>query len=405
MHILVVAYNFPSPANPHHNPFVGEQVRLLCERTESIKRITVLSPTVFFRRMRSNQTSSPSHYQIAGGRCDVHYPRYLKPPGKLFLASTIRQWCRLLERTVTRFVDTDPVSVIHANSGSITSWSSICVAKRHRIPSVVTYQGSDVHTILARREKGWQLCRDSFRLADLNLLVSRSLEPILRSHAEPAGRCEVLLRGVDRKKFFPASKPVEKPRVLFVGRVEEDKGVFDLLAAWAQVRGTVRDAFLTVAGPDRTGGRFLTTAGRFGVQDSIRLLGPVSHSTIPELMRNSRILCLPSHKEGTPNCLTEALSCGLPVVATRVGGIPDVVEHQRHGLLVDRGDVEGLAEALVTLLSDQARYSSQSSAAQAFASKHLDARKSVARLAEFYQELVAARRSEHGVPSHSKALA
>jgi glycosyltransferase involved in cell wall biosynthesis len=132
-------------------------------------------------------------------------------------------------------------------------------------------------------------------------------------------------------------------------------------------------------------------ARALGVDDSIQLLGPVPHSAIPDLMRQSRILCLPSHKEGTPNCITEALSCGLPVVATRIGGIPDILGHQKEGLLVDKGDVDGLAEALSTMLSDEEQCVRQGLAAQAFAAERLDARKSVNRLVELYSELIAAR--------------
>src|SRR2546430_8737635 len=208
MHLLVIALGFPSPANPYPSSFIGQQVRLLCER---IEYITVLSPTTFvptfmrrFRRV-ANQASLPDRYEMVQGRCEVLFPRYFKAPGDLFLHWTTAQWCRIIDQTIARFTKTRPVSILHANFGSVSSWAAICAAKQYCIPCVVTYQGTDVNTILAHHHKGWQLCRDSFRLADLNLLVSRSLENILRLHAQPMGRCEVLLRGVDQTKFFPSS--------------------------------------------------------------------------------------------------------------------------------------------------------------------------------------------------------
>ena len=105
-------------------------------------------------------------------------------------------------------------------------------------------------------------------------------------------------------------------------------------------------------------------------------------------MRQSRLLCLPSHGEGTPNCVMEALSCGLPVVVTRVGGIPDIVEHEKTGLLIDQGSIEGLATSLVTLLRDPCRCAHMGQAAHAFARVHLDARKTAERLVELYDELI-----------------
>ena len=208
MHVLFVALSFPSPENPYRSPFIREQVRLLCERKQ-IERITVLSPTTSvpplmrqFRRV-ADQASLPDRYQMVEGRCEVLFPRYLKLPGSLLLRWTVDQWCRIVDQTVARFSRTHPVSIIHANAGSVSAWAAIYAAKRHHIPCVVTYQGSEVHQTLAHRRKGWQLCRDSFRLADLNLPVSRSLESILRHHAQPLGRCEVLLRGVDQTRFYP----------------------------------------------------------------------------------------------------------------------------------------------------------------------------------------------------------
>src|SRR5262249_34067580 len=176
--------------------------------------------------------------------------------------------------------------------------------------------------------------------------------------------------------------------VLFVGRVEEAKGAFDLLSAWVKVQRTCPAALLIVAGPDRTKGRFLDEAHALGIDHSIRFYGPVPLFQIAGLMRQSRIFCLPSHKEGTPNCVMEALASGLPVVATRVGGIPDVVEHGKTGLLVDKGDVHGLASALSTLLNDPERCVGQGKAAHAYAREHLDARKSITRLIQIYGELI-----------------
>jgi glycosyltransferase involved in cell wall biosynthesis len=328
-------------------------------------------------------------YQMVEGHGEALFPRYVKAPGDMFLRWTTAQWCRIVDQTVARFTTTCPVSIIHAHYGSVTSWAAVCAAKRYHIPCVVTYHGSDVHTILANHRKGWQLCRDSFRLADLNLPVSRALESILRLHAQPTGRCEVLLLGVDQTRFFPSSQLSAEPRVLFVGDIMEAKGVFDLLLAWAQVKRACPHASLTmVASADYTKGLFSREMQSLGVDSSITLTGPLPNPAVANLLRQSRLLCLPSHKEGTPLCVMEALACGLPVVATRVGGIPDIVEHEKTGLLIDKGDVEGLAAALVTLLRDPSQCARMGQVAHAFARVHLDARKTASRLVEFYDELI-----------------
>lgn len=391
MHLLFVAGSFPAPGKPYRVPFLGTQIRLLCEQLD---RITVLSPTTYIpmlmrRFLRvATQVSLPNYYGIGDGPYKVLFPRYLKAPGYLFLWWTIAQWRRIIDQTVAQFARTYPVSVIHANVGGVVSWASICVARHYQIPCVVSYQGSEVNNTLAQRRKGWQLCRDSFRLADLNLPVSRSLEDILRRDAEPTGRCEVLIRGVDQTLFFPATELTAQPRVLFVGSIETAKGVFDLLTAWTNVRRSCPDALLTVVGQDGTSGQFAREARFLGIENSITLTGPLTPSEVAHLMRQSRILCLPSHAEGTPNCVMEALACGLPVVATRVGGIPDIIEHEKIGLLVNKGDIEGLAAALTTLFRDPSRCVRMGKAAQTFAHERLDARKTINRLVALYGELI-----------------
>jgi glycosyltransferase involved in cell wall biosynthesis len=396
MHLLVVAKSFPSPERPYRTPFLGEQVRLLCERPE-VERITVLSPTTFvpaflrgFQRV-SRQATLPDRYQMVEGRCEVLFPRYLKAPGHFFLGLTVFQWRHVIEQTVAQLAKTCPVSLVHANAGGVSSWAAICAARQYDIPCVVTYQGSEVHRGLAHHRKGWRLCADSFRLADLNLSVSRQLESILKRHAKPTGRCEILLRGVDQTQFFPAPELTACPRVLYVGHVLEAKGVFDLLSAWTKVRLSCPNALLTVVGQDYTKGHFTRKACALGVDNSVVLTGPLPLSGVANLMRQSRLLCLPSHGEGTPNCIMEALSCGLPVVATGVGGVPEVVEHEKTGLLVNRGDIEGLAAALTGLLRDRGLSARMGQAAQDFARAQLDARKTVSRLVELYGQLIAAR--------------
>lgn len=393
MHLLFVTRTFPSPVNPYREPFIGAQVRHLSERLE---RITVLSPTTwvpaFMRRMDrvAAQASLPDRYEMVEGRCEVLFPRYLKAPGLWFLSWTLAQWRRIVDQTVVQFKKNHPVSLIHAHAGSVSSMATISSARRHGIPSVVTYQGSEVHTTLRDHRKGWQLCRDSFRLADLNLCVSRSLEKILRQSAQPTGRCEVLLRGVDLAKFFPSVQLTVFPRVLFVGHIQRAKGVFDLLKVWVKVRSTCPGASLTMVGQDFTNGVFFEEAKALGVDHSITMTGLLPSSAVAVVMRKSRLLCLPSHAEGTPNCVMEALSCGLPIVATRVGGIPDIVEQGKSGLLVRQGDVEGLAEALIGLLDNSDLCTQMGRVAQAFAREHLDGQKTARRLVELYTELIAA---------------
>lgn len=399
MHLLVVAVSFPSPGNPYPGSFIAQQVLAL---SDQVDRITVLCPVPWAPRFLSwhrrfgAKSALPLRYQMVDGHCEVLFPRYLKAPGAHFLSWTKAQWCRLIDRTIAKYSLISPVSIIHAHGGTVSGWGALQAAKRHKIPCVVTYHGSEVHTMFAKRQKGWKLCRDSFQEADLNLPVSRALEDILKSRVNPKGRCETLLLGVDRGRFFPADKLAPEPRVLFVGRVEEAKGAFDLLLAWSRVLARSPAARLTIVGPDHTAGRFTQQAQSLGIADSIQVLGALPGQRVAELMRSSRLFCLPSHREGTPVSVMEALSCGLPVVATRVGGIPDIVQHGATGLLVDKGDIDELAVALVKLLKDHSDCLRMGRMAQEFAATHLDINQTAGRLVRLYLEAIQTRLGSHG---------
>jgi glycosyltransferase involved in cell wall biosynthesis len=406
MHVLMIAISFPSPENPYPGIFIAEQVRLLCDHVD---RITVLCPSprvpTFVSMIPSLHAkgSLPVRYYMGTDRCEVLFPRYLKAPGNLFLSWTKAQWYRIVSNTLSSLDKEHPVSIIHANAGSVSGWAAIKAARRYGRPCAVTYQGSEVHDILVNRKKGWRLCRDSFRFADLNISVSRSIESTLKQHVMPQGRCEVLLRGVDQRKFFPPLEGVRKPIVLFVGRISMAKGAFDLLEAWKNVISVCPDAQLWMIGPDHTHEAFIRKASSREYGGSIEVTGPLPAADVAKLMRQTQILCLPSHGEGTPNCVMEAMASGLPVVATRVGGIPEIVVHGATGLLVEKGDVKRLANALITLLRDPDRCIRMGKAASEFAATHLDIRNAAGRLFQLYQETIAAYEERRGERTQSMA--
>lgn len=389
MHVLVVAIHFPSPENPYHGNFIEQQVLALEKR---VQRVTVLSPVPRVPRLMSKlfgaKVLPPEHYVLVTNRCEVFSPRYLKAPGNSFLSWTRTQWSRLVEKMVAQFAASCPVSVIHAHTGSVSSWAAIRAARRHKIPCVVTYHGSEVHNVLAHRLKGWKLCRDSFQTADLNLPVSRQLERILRSCVQPRGKCETVLLGVDRQRFFPADEFPARQQVIFVGSIQPSKGCFDLLQAWARLLMQCPSARLVMIGEDRTNGLFFRQVRSLNLSQSVSLTGPLPGTQVAEMMRESQIFCLPSHNEGTPVSVMEAVACGLPVVATRVGGIPDIVVHGTTGLLVDKGDVQGLVNALGSLLCDPSRCIGMGKEAYAFACSHLDIQKTADRLVDLYREMI-----------------
>ena len=141
--------------------------------------------------------------------------------------------------------------------------------------------------------------------------------------------------------------------ILFLGRLRKKKGIYDLLNAIPLVLESVPNASFVLAGD----GELIEVAARaaaLGIAHAVTLPGWVDGPDKDTLLTQAGVLVLPSYFEGLPICILEAMAIGLPVVATSVGGIPDLLENGHCGVLVPPGDAKALANALVTLLLDVA---------------------------------------------------
>lgn len=175
------------------------------------------------------------------------------------------------------------------------------------------------------------------------------------------------------------------PTVLFLGMVREAKGAFDLLRAWPAVREAIADARLVLGGAGD-----LERAGEIAREHGYPLETPgwVVGEEKAELMRRAWVLALPSHWEAMPMAVLEAMAAGLPVVASRVGGIPGVVAEGKTGLLVEPRDVNALGEALARILRDPAGRQAMGRAARERAVGHYSAEVVVPRLEAVWDSIL-----------------
>jgi glycosyltransferase involved in cell wall biosynthesis len=202
---------------------------------------------------------------------------------------------------------------------------------------------------------------------------------IRRTYPELAARCAVLHNGVDDRFLALPTAPERSQRVLFVGRLAPEKGVHTLIEAFVRIADRHPGARLDLVGPDdlspkqfvdpldqdpllRPVAHFYGSRGAFRrhldqlagpLGARVALHGPVANDRLGGLLGEAGIFAFPSLWQepfGIPP--VEAMAAGLPVVATRAGALPEIVVPERTGLLVERGDVEGLARALDRLLAD-----------------------------------------------------
>ena len=274
------------------------------------------------------------------------------------------------------------------------------------------------------------------RLRHVDLVLSTSDFLTERTRARfpwLAARCQTVYNGVDVEQFTPPAPPTEEQalaealaprrrRVMFVGRLSPEKGIHTLLEAFQQVADRFPDVDLELVGPVGAapvefmaklsddpliqgltrfyGGPKLPGSDPYFKQlqamipahllDRILWRGKISHDLLPAHYHAADLLVLPSIVQeafGIP--LVEAMACQVPVIASRSGGMPEVIDDGNTGLIVEREDAAGLAEALARLLADDTLRAEMASAAHIRAVQRFSWDSAAQQLHGYYEDLYA----------------
>lgn len=170
----------------------------------------------------------------------------------------------------------------------------------------------------------------------------------------PTARVEVVPNGVRPPDIQGLRRPVDcRTTLLFVGDLSQAKGAYDLVRALALIAGRFPHLKLTCAGGGDAAALRGLAAG-LGLEDRVTCPGWLGPERLRAELAGAGMFALPSYAEGMPMALLEAMSWGLPVIATPVGGVPEAIEHNVNGLLVRPGDIDGIAAAVARLMSEPA---------------------------------------------------
>lgn len=225
------------------------------------------------------------------------------------------------------------------------------------LPYVVKVHGSDLNVQANYRLRRPQIA-SALRGARAVVAVSSALAGKARALGAAKDRVHLLYNGVDGARFRPGDQatardaldlPSDARLVLYVGNLKESKGCLDLLEAFPAVLARHAGARLAFVGTGPAGPVLARRAHQLGIAERVQLAGARPHDELPTWMQAADLLSLPSHNEGVPNVVLEAMACGLPVVASDVGGIPEVLPAHA-GVLVQAHAPEALALALADAL-------------------------------------------------------
>ncbi len=272
---------------------------------------------------------------------------------------------------------------VHAHFANHPALAALIVHRLSGIPFSFTAHGSDLH--VDQTALGWKLAQAAFgvTVSDYNREFVRE-----RSGAAAAEKLVVIHCGADAS--IPArTREAESPtfEILCVAALREVKGHRYLLEACGLLRAAGVDFRCHLVGSGELEGEIRAAIARADLGAHVILHGPLAHAAVLARMHAAHVLVLPSildregRREGIPVTLMEAMSCALPVVASRLSGIPELVEDGRSGLLAPPADARALADALLRLQASPALRAELGRGARAKVERDFDLRESARRLA------------------------
>jgi glycosyltransferase involved in cell wall biosynthesis len=220
------------------------------------------------------------------------------------------------------------------------------------LPTVVKVHGSDLN-VLPGHDGIRRVLRKRLPQAQRLVAVSRPLAGKARELGVAPERIAIVPNGVDRTLFQPRDRGQVRRElglpngrlIMFVGRVEAAKGVLDLITAFDRIAAASPDLLLAIVGDGGAIAQCRDAQSRW--PGRVFLPGPQELPQVAQWISACDVLCLPSWNEGTPNAVLEALASGRIVVATRVGGVPDVLTRPELGEMVEPRKPDELADAVL----------------------------------------------------------
>ena len=246
-----------------------------------------------------------------------------------------------------RSIKPDIVQALDLNMG-LAAWLPKKILK---IPYVVWGRGDDVYKI-NRFER--IRTKPILQNADAILALTENMQIKLKNIYNT--EIFIVPNGIDLEEYagetlFP-DKKTDTKNILFVGRLRPVKGVQYLITAMKKIHEEMPDAKLIIVGEGEERECLAALSIQLGIQKYVKFIGKVEHEKVKTFMQQADVFVLPSLSEGFPNVILEAMACGLPVIATRVGGIPDIISNGTNGYLVDVKDTNDMANKIIFLLSD-----------------------------------------------------
>lgn len=341
--LLILTNLFPSRWAPNKAAFNYQQFSRLAEEYD-VKMIVPVPFLEYIKNFRHIREHSFGKFQIKY-LCFFYIPRFFRYLHGFFLFLSVL--------FILGWVRKGRFEVIFGSWVYPDGFVSVLLAKIFRIPVFIKVHGSDINVFSRDSLRRYQIAY-ALKSCSFVLSVSEDLKKKMILLGVPENKINVIYNGVDKEIFRPM--PVNQCReslglgqnlklILFVGNIIESKGIRELMEAFLILDTRHKNLAMVVIG-DGSGRKMLERKYSDRLNDSgVMFTGRLDLEEISMYMSASDILCLPSYNEGVPNVLLESMACGIPVVATNVGGIPEIITDD-DGVLVEPENIDDLARGL-----------------------------------------------------------
>lgn len=357
LNILTFSSLYPSNAQPQHGVFVENRLRRIVALGEVEARVVAPVPWFPIAGKRFGRYGAYAEISPAESRygIPIDHPRYPVIPK---IGMSIAPWLmyRATRSLMTQLRD-DAIGfdVIDAHYFYPDGVAAAMLGQALGRPVVISARGTDVNLIPDFAAPRRQILQAA-DAAHAIIAVSDALKRRMVDIGMAAEKITVLRNGVDAALFAPIDRQrvrkelgITRPAMVAVGNVLESKGQDIAIRSLALLDDM--ELFIVGAGPDEA--KFAGLARSLGVADRVRFVGRVPHEKLTRYFNAADVSVLASMREGWPNVLLESLACGTPVVASNVGGVPEIVTTPMVGRIMENRTPEALADAVRDLRSRQ----------------------------------------------------
>ncbi len=361
MDLLIVTNLFPNSQEPTRGMFVFQETLALKKN----HNILVIAPLPWAPKLRWSSTwgmlnKIPQKEEIAG--ITIYHPRYFVIPkiGRRFYGLFFYYGIKYLFEKIYK---SKKINAVISHYAYPDGYATQKLSEKFNLPHIIKVRGSDVN-VFTKNFKRRQLTKKGLMEADTVVTVSKALKKKVEELGVPGNKVITIRNGIDEKKFNRINKTEarkklgwnDQPVILFVGNLVPIKGIATLLQAYLIIlsKSEIKPRLVFV-GDGELKDEITEFIEKNNLHQMIQLEGKKIHEEIPKFLSACDVLCLPSLNEGCPNIIVEGVTIGTKIVASAVGGIPELLESNINAVLVPPLDTGQLAAAIIKQLGTSSK--------------------------------------------------